>query len=149
MKRIFEKILNQEITESSQRLENRQLLTEALTKKQKREVLDYIKEHSFFPLIHGNYSYFIVPMDDEHIEMTPELREQLEDDGLYGESYISGIVSSSEAKLPLSTKWLPIFGSSNRYQTKWICNFYDTCFERDLKDRAMKLAVRLDIDKIK
>lgn len=88
-------------------------------------------------------------MDDEHIEMIPELREQLEDDGLYGESVVSGIVPSSVAQLPISMKWLPIFGSSNRYQTKWICNFYDTCFERDLKDRAMKLAVRLDIDKIK
>ena len=38
------------MNESQQRHENRQLLNEALTKKQKREVLDYIKENSFFPL---------------------------------------------------------------------------------------------------
>ena len=53
MKRIFEKILNQEINESQQRRENRQPLNEALTQKQKREVLDYIKENSFFPLVGG------------------------------------------------------------------------------------------------
>lgn len=45
MKRIFEKILNHELNESQQRHENRQLLNEALTQKQKREVLDYIKEN--------------------------------------------------------------------------------------------------------
>lgn len=88
-------------------------------------------------------------MDDKHIKMPTELREQLENEGFYRESVISGIVSSSEAKLPLSTKWLPIFGSSNRFQTKWICSFFDTCFARDLKDRAMRLSARLDIDKIK
>lgn len=145
MERIFERILNQSLSEKRHKNSR---LNEALTKKQKRDVIDYIKEHSFFPLIDGNY-YFIVPMDDEHIKMPSELREQLENEGFYGESVISGIVSSSEAKLPLSTKWLPIFGSSSRFQTKWICSFYDTCFARDLKDRAMRLSARLDIDKIK
>lgn len=47
MERIFEKILNHEINESQQRHENRQLLNEALTQKQKREVLNYIKENNF------------------------------------------------------------------------------------------------------
>lgn len=149
MKRIFEKILNQEINDSHRIYENRQLLNEALTQKQKREVLDYIKENKFFPLDGGNNFYFIVPVDNEHIEMTPEFEEQLEREGLYGRSYISGILSSSDAELPIGMVWLPINGSSNRYVTKWIEHSYDDCFDRDLKDRQVKLSKRLDIEKIK
>lgn len=148
MERIFEKILNQEINESKQRHDNRRLLNEALTQKQKREVLNYIKEHSFVPLIGGNNFYFIVPVDNEHIKMTPEFEEQLEREGLYGRSYISGILSSSAAKLPIGMGWLPINGSSNQYVTKWIEHSYDDCFDRDLKDRQMKLSKRLDIEEI-
>ena len=148
MKRIFEKILNQEINESQQRRENRQLLNEALTQKQKREVIDYIKENSFFPLVDGKHFYFIVPVDDEHIEMDSEFREQLEREGYYGEYCISGILSSEAAKLPINMSWLPIYGSSNRFETKWFAYSYDDCFAKDLRDRMMKLSKRLDIDEI-
>ena len=148
MKRIFEKILNHEINESQQRLENRQLLNEALTQKQKREVLDYIKENSFFPLVDGKHFYFIVPVDDEHIEMDPEFREQLEREGYYGEYCISGILSSEAAKLPINMTYLPVWWSPDRFEKKWFAYSYDDCFAKDLRDRMMKLSKRLDIDEI-
>lgn len=146
MERIFEQILNQSMIESGRKNSR---LNEALTQKQKKDVLNYIKEHSFFPLTGGNYSYFIVPVDDEHIEMTPKFKEQLENEGYYGESYISGILSASEAELPISMNWLPIYGSSNRFETKWFSRSYDGCFAKDLQDRMMKLSKRLDIDEIR
>ena len=148
MKRIFEKILNHEINESQQRRENRQLLNEALTQKQKREVLDYIKENSFFPLIDGKNFYFIVPVDDEHIEMDSEFKEQLEREGYYGEYCISGILSSEAAKLPIDMTCLPIYGSPDRFDTKWFAYSYDDCFAKDLRNRIMKLSKRLDVDEI-
>ena len=97
----MKKILNQELNESQQRHKNRQLLNEALTQKQKREVLDYIKENSFFPLVGGKNFYFIVPVDDEHLKMEPEFKDQLEREWYYGEYRISGIISSEAAKLPI------------------------------------------------
>jgi hypothetical protein len=145
MERIFEQILNQSMIESGRKNSR---LNEALTQKQKKDVLSYIKEHSFFPLTGGNYSYFIVPVDDEHIEMTLEFKEQLENEGYYGRYYVSGIMSSSVAKLPIGMKWLPIYGNSNRFDTKWFSRSYDDCFAKDLKDRMMKLSKRLDIDEI-
>ena len=148
MKRIFEKILNHEINESQQRRENRQHLNEALTQKQKREVLDYIKENSFFPLVDGKHFYFIVPVDDEYIEMDPEFREHLEREGYYGEYCISGILSSEAAKLPIDMTYLPIYGSPDRFDTKWFAYSYDDCFAKDLRNRIMKLSKRLDIDEI-
>ena len=148
MKRIFEKILNQEINESQQRHKNRQLLNEALTQKQKREVLDYIKENSFFPLIDGKHFYFIVPVDDEHLKMEPEFKNRLEREGYYGEYCISGIISSEAAKLPIDVSRLPIHGSLDKFDTKWFAYTYDDCFAKDLKDRIMKLSKRLDIDEI-
>ena len=148
MKRIFEKILNQELNESQQRHKNRQLLNEALTQKQKREVLDYIKENSFFPLIDGKHFYFIVPVDDEHLKMEPEFKNQLKREGYYGEYCISGIISSEAAKLPIDVSRLPIHGSSDKFDTKWFAYTYDDCFAKDLKDRIMKLSKRLDIDEI-
>ena len=148
MKRIFEKILNQEINESQQRHKNRQLLNEALTQKQKREVLDYIKENSFFPLIDGKHFYFIVPVDDEHLKMEPEFKNQLKREGYYGEYCISGIISSEAAKLPIDVSRLPIHGSSDKFDTKWFAYTYDDCFAKDLRDRIMKLSKRLDIDEI-
>ena len=149
MKRIFEKILNQEINESQQRRENRQHLNEALTQKQKREVLDYIKDNSFFPLIDGKNFYFIVPVDDKHLKMEPEFKNQLKREGYYGEYCISGIISSEAAKLPIDVSRLPIHGSSDRFDTKWFAYTYDDCFAKDLRDRIMKLSKRLDIDEIK
>lgn len=148
MKRIFEKILNHEINESQQRRENRQLLNEALTQKQKREVLDYIKENSFFPLVDGKHFYFIVPVDDEYIEMDSEFREQLEREGYYGEYCISGILSSEAARLPIDMTCLPIYGSPSRFDTKWFAYSYDDCLAKDLRNRIMKLSKRLDIDEI-
>ena len=148
MKRIFEKILNQELNESQQRRENRQLLNEALTQKQKREVLDYIKENSFFPLVDGKHFYFIVPVDDEHIEMDSEFREQLEREGYYGEYCISGILSSEAAKLPINMTYLPVWWSPDKFETKWFAYTYDDCLAKDLRNRIMKLSKRLDIDEI-
>ena len=148
MKRIFEKILNQEINESQQRHENRQLLNEALTQKQKKEVLDYIKENSFFPLIDGKHFYFIVPVDDEHLKMEPEFKNQLKREGYYKEYCISGIISSEAAKLPIDVSRLPIHGSSDKFDTKWFAYTYDDCFAKDLRDRIIKLSKRLDIDEI-
>lgn len=148
MKRIFEKILNQEINDSQRIYENRQLLTEALTQKQKREVLDYIKEHSFVPLIGGNYYYFIVPADDIYLNMPPKLEDQLKRNAVYG-TYISGIISKEAARLPIDSSWLPIYGFQDNFVTKWFANDYETAFARDLRDRQMKLSKRLDLDKIK
>ena len=148
MKRIFEKILNQEINESQQRHKNRQLMNEALTQKQKREVLDYIKENSFFPLIDGKHFYFIVPVDDEHLKMEPEFKNQLKREGYYKEYCISGIISSEAAKLPIDVSRLPIHGSSDKFDTKWFAYTYNDCFAKDLRDRIMKLSKRLDIDEI-
>ena len=148
MKRIFEKILNHELNESQQRHENRQLLNEALTQKQKREVLDYIKENSFFPLIGGKNFYFIVPVDDEHLKMELKFKDKLKREGYYGEYCISGIISSEAAKLPIDVSWLPIHGSSDRFDAKWFAYTYDDCFAKDLRDRMMKLSKRLDIDEI-
>ena len=142
MKRIFEKILNQEMNESYKRHENRQLLNEALTQKQKREVLDYIKENSFFPLLDGKNFYFIVPVDDEHLKMEPEFKNQLKREGYYGEYCISGIISSEAAKLPIDVSRLPIHRSSDRFDTKWFAYTYDDCFAKDLRDRIMKLSKR-------
>lgn len=148
MKRIFEKILNHELNESRQIHKNRQLLNEALTQKQKREVLDYIKENSFFPLVGGKNFYFIVPVDDEHLKMGHEFKDQLKREGYYGEYCISGIISSEAAKLPIDVSWLQIHGSSDRFDAKWFAYTYDDCFAKDLRDRIMKLSKRLDIDEV-
>ena len=92
--------------------------------------------------------YFIVPVDDEHLKMKPEFKDQLKREGYYGEYCISGIISSEAAKLPIDMSWLPIHGSSDRFDAKWFAYTYDDCFAKDLRDRIMKLSKRLDIDEI-
>ena len=80
--------------------------------------------------------------------MEHEFKDQLKREWYYGEYCISGIISSEAAKLPIDMSWLPIHGSSDRFDAKWFAYTYDDCFAKDLRDRIMKLSKRLDIDEI-
>lgn len=122
------------------------VLYEALTQKQKNYVLNYVKEYSFFPCDSGKNFYFLVPVDDKHIKMTPKFKKQLKDEGLYGNTFIGGM--TDKAELPIDMMWLPIYGDPNRYVTKWLSHSFNSCFDSDLRDRGRGLSRRLDIDKI-
>ena len=61
--------------------------------------------------------YFIVPVDDEHLKMEHEFKDQLKREGCYGEYCISGIISSEAAKLPIDVSLLPIHGSLDLMQS--------------------------------
>lgn len=125
---------------------SRSALREALTQKQKRYVLNYVKENSFFPCDNGKNFYFLVPVDDKHIKMTPKFKKQLKDEGLYGNTFIGGMTDTAE--LPIDMMWLPIYGNPDRYVTKWLSYSFDSCFDSDLRDRGRGLSKRLDLDKI-
>lgn len=125
---------------------SRSALREALTQKQKKYVLNYVKENSFFPCDNGKNFYFLVPVDDKHIKMTPKFKKQLKDEGLYGNTFIGGMTDTAE--LPIDMMWLPIYGNPDRYVTKWLSYSFDSCFDSDLRDRGRGLSKRLDLDKI-
>lgn len=121
-------------------------LREALTQKQKNYVLNYVKENSFFPCDNGKNFYFLVPVDDKHIKMTPKFKKQLKDEGLYGNTFIGGMTDT--AKLPIDMMWLPIYGDPDRYVTRWLSHSFNSCFDRDLRERGRGLSRRLDLDKM-
>ena len=123
---------------------SRKVIKSALTQKQKTQVLDYIKKNTFFPCDNGESFFFIVPIDEEHIKMTPKFKKQLEDEGLYGNVYYGGMCDNP--KLPINMEWLPIYGDSNKYVTKWFRYSYDSAFDDRLRERSFGLSKRLDLD---
>lgn len=87
----------------------------------------------------GNVVYVVKPVDDENYDDIPDkLAEQLKQEGKYG-WYASICVNRNF----ISAKNLPIYGRTDRYETKWFYSDLRDCIQRDLRDRSMGLYDRI------
>ena len=106
-----------------------------------REDLLNLKAGDIVKLDGGDTIYTVQKVNDNNIKMPEMLKKQLQDEGLYDNSYI-GFMTSGNSKAPFSSEYLPIYGNSNKYVTKWFSSSVKAAVERDLKDKAMMLLQR-------
>lgn len=89
----------------------------------------------------GDSIFTVQKVNDDNLKLTPKLKQQLQDEGLYDNSYIGFIVGSG-ASAPFDQDYLPIYGSSKAYVTKWFTNTVKDAVNQNLKDKNMQLIQR-------
>ena len=98
----------------------------------------------------GDHTFYCLKLNDENFSFDAyqDFKEQIEKEGLYDSSWVAGIIPNKEldrtgGKVPVS--WLPIFGRSDKYETKWLQNESpSSAVSEVLADRRMGLKKRID-----
>lgn len=102
------------------------------------------------PVQIGENLYYVTKrVDSENFDLNPELKKQLEQEGKYGRTYVSFITRDKDAKGEMDN--LPVFGNSDRYETKWLFANPEDAINKDLRERNQRLLKRANemIDKKK
>ncbi len=89
----------------------------------------------------GRYKFVLAKLNDNDIAMTSKFKEQLENEGLYDNSWV-GFITNSRENAPYRMDWLPIFGSSDKYITKWLTHSPESAIDAMLSDRQIALLKR-------
>lgn len=106
------------------------------------DVLKLAKKQNYTILLgeKGSSKFCVVPVDKEHIpDMPQRLEDQLKAEGKLG--YYVGII--------MPTTWepcmdvLPIYGRTDKYETKWLCKYIEDAIDDELQDRGTKLYKRI------
>jgi hypothetical protein len=101
---------------------------------------EMVIKNGSIPLNGGESFYSVVKINKKNFpDMGNGLVKQLKDEGKYND-YIGFI--SPQSKAPYSTTYLPIYGSSERYVTKWFTKTKEKAMEGDLRSREMCLLNR-------
>lgn len=96
----------------------------------------------------GDHTFYCLKLNDENFSFDgyDKFKEQIDKEGLYDWSWVAGLIPKKnlkDGKVPVS--WLPIFGDSNRYVTKWLRNCTPSgAVEEVFRDRRMKVKDRID-----
>jgi hypothetical protein len=96
----------------------------------------------------GDHTFYCLKLNDDNFDFDgyDKFKEQIEKEGLYDWSWVAGIIPNKnlkDGKVPVS--WLPIFGDSNRYVTKWLQNGTPSSAVAEVfRDRRMKVKDRID-----
>lgn len=96
----------------------------------------------------GDHTFYCLKLNDDNFSFDgyDKFMEQIEKEGLYDWSWVAGLIPKKnlkEGKVPVS--WLPIFGDSNRYVTKWLQNGTPSSAVAEVfRDRRMKVKDRID-----
>lgn len=87
----------------------------------------------------GNVLYIVKPVNDENYDDIPDkLVEQLKSEGKYG-WYCSACVVRGN----ISIESLPIYGHSDRYETKLFYSSIEDCISHDLRYKWMAIYERI------
>lgn len=84
--------------------------------------------------------YVVVKANSENIAMSEKFKEQLVDEGKYDNTYISFFTNEGDA--PYSMDNLPIYGRSDKYETKHFSSSVEQAVMVDLKSKGMDLLNR-------
>lgn len=107
------------------------------------EFIDTVLSKGYIALDNKQYTlyYVVTEVNDTNFDdMSTKLRDQLETEGLYDNSYIGFLSYSSNP--PYTVQMLPIYGNPNKYVTRWFTDSAKQAIEQDLKDRQIGLLSR-------
>ena len=110
-----------------------------------KELAKFIADKEIVPLDIIGLFYRVAKANDDNIEMTEMFKKQLIEEGLYNNSYISAFVHSSDPSVKIEQDSLPIYGSDEKYVTKWFTSTPEETVLQELNDRQMQLKRRLFI----
>lgn len=103
--------------------------------------LEFIKKAKENPVaLEHNLYYIVIKTNRDNINMTDKFAKQLEDEGKLGK-YIGFI--DRKCIPPYDMEMLPIYGLTNRYETKHIYNTKEEVIEKDLVNSELCLLSRL------
>ncbi len=96
----------------------------------------------------GDHTFYCLKLNDDNFSFDgyEKFKDQIEKEGLYDSSWVAGLIPNKnikDGKVPVS--WLPIFGDSSRYVTKWLQNGTPSSAVSEVfRDRRMKVKDRID-----
>ncbi|HHT97142.1 MAG TPA: hypothetical protein GXZ90_04525 [Clostridiales bacterium] len=112
-----------------------------MTKKMtKKEFTQLAKEGPIKIDEHSNY--VIVKVNDDNLDLLPKLRSQLVKENKYDNTYIGFI--THEKNKPYGTINLPVYGRSDKYETKHFNKDFEKAVSADI--REFKLLERVKIN---
>lgn len=85
----------------------------------------------------NNREYRVVKVNDENLDMSQELKDQLVVEGLYDKTYIGAVVPETLPKINMD--YLPVYGSKYAYVTKHFKHTMELTIKADLSDRTLGL----------
>lgn len=92
------------------------------------------------PIDDGNMFYVVTQVNDSTFDNLPDqLKEQLKSEGKTN-YYVAFITSN---RIPFSIDILPIYGSADKFVTKWFYYDMDEAIQSDLRDKWMGLYKRI------
>lgn len=106
------------------------------------DVLKLAKKQNYTILLgeNGSSKFCVVPVDKEHIpDMPQRLEDQLKAEGKLG--YYVGIIMPVTWEPCMDV--LPIYGRTDKYETKWLCKYIEDAIDDELQDRGTKLYKRI------
>ena len=110
--------------------------------------LTYLEQNNgVVPMDDGERIFVVKRLNDENFDFSgyDKFLEQIKREGLYNRGYVGTIISPSalkDGKVPVS--YLPIFGRTDKYETKWLWNDTVSDAVSDImKDRRIGLKSRL------
>lgn len=109
-----------------------------------RDLMDKVLQDGFIYLDTGETVYVVTQVSDKTFHnITPKLKKQLTDEGLYDNAYIGFMCSTySIVDGKYSIHYLPIYGNPNEYVTKWFSSDPMRIVQNDLRARSMGLLKR-------
>lgn len=117
-------------------------------KKTVSDFVEYLKENRLnAPMDDGEKFYCVRKLNEENFDFSqyPRFLEQIKNEGLYDRSFISVYADPDEVEKKFSVNLLPIFGRTDKYETKWLhCFTVADIVEQDFRDRKYGPKKRLD-----
>lgn len=92
--------------------------------------------------IDEDLNYVVVKVDDDNLDLSPALRKQLVEENKYDNTFI-GFITHEKSK-PYGTANLPVYGRSDKYETKHFNRDLEKAVSADI--REFKLLDRVNIN---
>lgn len=117
-------------------------------KKTVGDFVAYLKQNNLTAPMDGGEKFYCVRRlnhDNFDFSQYPNFLKQITDEGLYDRSFVSVIADKDELDKKFSVATLPIFGRTDKYETKWLrCYSPEDAVEQDFRDRKYGPKKRLD-----
>ena len=117
-------------------------------KKTVDDFVAYLKQNNLTaPMDGGEKFYCVRKLNHDNFDFSqyPNFLKQITDEGLYDRSFVSVIADPKELEQKFTVASLPIFGRTDKYETKWLrCYSPEATVEQDFRDRKYGPKKRLD-----
>lgn len=117
-------------------------------KKTVGDFVEYLKQNGLTAPMDGGEKFYCVRRlnhDNFDFSQYPNFLKQITDEGLYDRSFVSVIADKDELDKKFTVASLPIFGRTDKYETKWLrCYSPEDTVEQDFRDRKYGPKKRLD-----